>query len=251
MTLTPSQRGSPQRGPSAARSLACGRRVALVLAFGCANEGHAAKAKASEVTARASTAGGVDAPGGSTIAEKAASQGCMSDADCVGGCNIWFEDADADGFGNADTARGFCGPVAPESAVPLVSNGHDCCDLNSRVNPTQTGSFPGSIQEDCPLAKGYDYDCDGVLRYGGDLGATSWAAACDDTSHPNNDPNTPCVERAGVFLGPGNALGLTPEDLLTADGDAALCGNPSVEWKYCAAADGACLGEVTLAPPCN
>jgi hypothetical protein len=44
---------------------------------------------------------------------------------------------------------------------------------------------------------------------------------------------------------------LTLEDLVTADGDAALCGNGSVEWKSCSLVGSACEGEPVTAPPCN
>jgi hypothetical protein len=177
---------------------------------------------------------------------------CTSAADCADGrCTRWFEDADADGFGNPDTGRGSCGDRAPASRVPLVRNGQDCCDLNDRVRPTQTEAFSAPIQESCPLARGYDYDCDGVIRYGDDMGASVWAGACDASSNAINDPNTPCVERGGVFLGQGNALGLTLEDLVTADGQAALCGNGSVEYKSCSLAGSTCEGRPSTAPPCN
>lgn len=177
---------------------------------------------------------------------------CTSAADCAeGGCTRWFEDADADGFGNPDTARGYCGERAPLFRVPLVRNGQDCCDLNDRVRPTQTEAFSARIQESCPLARGYDYDCDGVVRYGDDMGASVWAGACDASFNASNPSNMPCSERGGVFLGPGNTLGLTLEDLVTADGDAALCGNRSVEWKSCSLVGTACEGRPASAPPCN
>jgi len=177
---------------------------------------------------------------------------CASAADCAGGgCTRWFEDADGDGFGNPDTGRGFCGESAPTSKVPLVRNGQDCCDLNDRVRPSQTEAFATRIQQACPLARGFDYDCDGVIRYGDDMGVSVWAGACDASSSLGNEPNTPCVERGGVFLGRGNALGLTLEDLVTADGDAALCGNGSVEWKSCSLTGSTCAGRASTAPPCN
>jgi hypothetical protein len=180
-------------------------------------------------------------------------QPCRSAAECAAGeaCTVWFEDADGDGFGNPDTARGFCGEHAPASKLPRVDNDRDCCDLDDRVRPTQTEAFAERIAAACPLARGYDYDCDGVLRYGDDMGASVWAGACDASTNAGNEPHTPCVERAGVFLGPGNALGLTTENLLTAAGDAALCGNASVEWKSCEPSGSACEGHSSFAPPCN
>lgn len=177
---------------------------------------------------------------------------CSRATECVDGrCTLWFEDADADGFGNPDTSRGFCGERAPASKVPLVRNGRDCCDLNERVRPTQTEAFSVPIEASCPLARGYDYDCDGVVRYGDDMGASVWAGACDDGDNASNEPNMPCAERGGIFLGPGNALGLTLEDLVTPDGEAALCGNASVEWKRCSLVGAACEGRRASAPPCN
>ena len=246
MTHTASRGSSQQRGSSAARVARALPVASLIWGgalLGCGGEG-AADAR--------DTAGLRDGAGGTSegegASEKSAPQPCTSDAECVDGCSIWFEDLDADGFGRADggAGRGFCGSQPPALGFPVAANADDCCDSNGLVNPAQTDSFPERIEESCALARGYDYDCDGTLRYRDELGATPWVGACDDTSSPGNDPNIPCAERSGVFVTEEDAA-----DPFTFDGGASACGSPSTQWRSCSLVGDACAGQVSSAPPCN
>jgi hypothetical protein len=65
----------------------------------------------------------------------------------TGAAQLWFSDADADGFGDTDTSKRSCSK--PEGFVSL---GGDCNDMDPRVRP-------GAV-DDCD---GIDDDCDGQI----------------------------------------------------------------------------------------
>ena len=65
-------------------------------------------------------------------------------------CGTWYEDADGDGHGEADSAQVTCDP-----ASGLVELGDDCDDEDA-------ATFPGAVEVDCEEK---DRDCDGISTY--------------------------------------------------------------------------------------
>lgn len=72
---------------------------------------------------------------------------CKKDDDEPCTEKTWFEDKDADGFGNALVSKRAC-----EKPTGFVDNDDDCDDVKSGVNPNAT-EIPGN---------GIDDDCDGI-----------------------------------------------------------------------------------------
>jgi hypothetical protein len=171
---------------------------------------------------------------------------CDSADDCAGTCVTFFADADGDQHGDPSRPRRFCGSPPLDANPPVVANSDDCCDLEARAFPGQTNSFPDFIIG-CPDIKDHDYDCDGVVRYREGLAPTEWLGQCEDPSAP--DQSIPCAQRTGLSV--GGFAALTAADMFI-NGDAAQCGNSSLEWRICQPAGGICGQTVlSLAPPCN
>lgn len=177
-------------------------------------------------------------------------QPCATNDDCASGCTDWYEDLDEDGFGAPDgPVRLFCGTQQPAVGVALASNDDDCCDGDARVRPGQLESFPDFLESLCPADwKSHDFDCDDVLRYRDGMSESDWSGTtCEDSADPARAA-TPCSARSGVVPGAfADAFG----PVFDANGDAALCGNSSIQWIICQPIDGACDGHMQLAPPCN
>ncbi|WP_336127142.1 putative metal-binding motif-containing protein [Mesoflavibacter sp. CH_XMU1422-2] len=83
------------------------------------------------------------------------------DASCVE--QTWYQDADADGFGNPAVTQNAC-----TQPTGFVSNNTDCDDSDSGINPGAQDVFDG-----------IDNDCDG------DVDECTADSDCDD-----GDPNT-------------------------------------------------------------
>jgi len=87
---------------------------------------------------------------------------------------LYFEDADADGFGNASESVWACDPP-----TGYVTNDLDCDDTDARFNP-------GAIETDCEDAN--DYNCDGSVGYtDADSDGFAACADCDDANPDVND----------------------------------------------------------------
>jgi hypothetical protein len=177
---------------------------------------------------------------------------CTVDDDCVNGCTGWFFDNDGDEHAAESTfpTMSTCGPNPPGPG--FFTFGDDCCDANPDVHPGQNETFTLTITGCPPGVKPHDYDCDGTMRYRDNLGASDFGScAISDTA----DPTTPCGDRTGILAGPNSPFGIMPADLFS-NGDAALCGNSSIQWAICTGfpdAAGDCDGPATIAlsPPCN
>jgi hypothetical protein len=81
---------------------------------------------------------------------------------CAAGvaCQIFYQDADGDGYGNKNgvlgtTAKAGCAGAAPSG---FVADNTDCDDGDANVHPGQTGYF-GTVSKGTGT---FDYDCDGT-----------------------------------------------------------------------------------------
>ena len=109
------------------------------------------------------------------------------DNDCNGAVDdgavstaTWYQDADADGFGNAASAVSTCSPPPG-----YVIDGRDCNDGNFAVRPGAT--------ERC---NGVDDDCDGTPDDGA-LDALTWYADGDNDGYGAGLTTTACAQPAG------------------------------------------------------
>ncbi|HEY6476427.1 MAG TPA: hypothetical protein VI456_07570, partial [Polyangia bacterium] len=93
-------------------------------------------------------------------AGKCQCQGVMCDG---GACQIFYQDADGDGYGNkngaisAGTAKAGCAGAPPAG---FVADNTDCDDGDANVHPGQTGWF-GTASKGIGT---FDYDCDETLE---------------------------------------------------------------------------------------
>ncbi|GMV43579.1 MAG: hypothetical protein AMXMBFR64_52950 [Myxococcales bacterium] len=93
----------------------------------------------------------LDATVGSTVAEKCNGKDddcdALIDEENASGCEVYFSDTDADGFGNSTKSKCLCA----ESTTYTAALGGDCDDTDKSVNP--------AASEKC---NGKDDDCDGL-----------------------------------------------------------------------------------------
>ena len=90
------------------------------------------------------------------------------DAADAADAGTWYSDADADGYGDPETAVQAC--EAPSGSVDI---GDDCDDSDAAYNP-------GATEDDCTDPN--DYNCDGSVAYD-DADGDGWPACedCDDS----------------------------------------------------------------------
>ena len=114
------------------------------------------------------------------------------DNDCDGaideegalGTQIWYADADGDGYGDPADAQIDC--VEPEG---YTTNSSDC-------NDASTDAFPGGVE----ICDGLDNDCDGATD--NDAGdATTWHADGDGDGFGANSPTLVACEQPPGFVG--------------------------------------------------
>ncbi len=141
---------------------------------------------------------------------------------------LFFEDADADGFGNPDESTWAC-----EAPAGWVVNDLDCDDTSALFNP-------GAIEADCEDEN--DYNCDGSVGYT-DADADGYAACadCDDT---NASANPDGVESCNGFDDDCNGLTDDEDPLLQgastfyADADSDGFGGSQFSTEACEAPEG-------------
>jgi hypothetical protein len=101
--------------------------------------------------------------------QKAGSEGtCQCNLDCGDGgtCQLFYQDADGDGFGNEFgsvsasplTAQVACSNSPPNNGVGWVLNNTDCNDMDANVFPGQTAWFTVAIPTG-PNAGTFNYSC--------------------------------------------------------------------------------------------
>lgn len=83
--------------------------------------------------------------------------------------STWYEDIDADGFGNIDSVAEACAPP-----VGHVENSSDCNDDDSAINPLGV-----------ELCDGQDNDCDGIVDEDDAVDAPTWYADDDGDGFGN------------------------------------------------------------------
>jgi hypothetical protein len=97
-------------------------------------------------------------------------QPCSTSSPCLTGvCNVYYVDADGDGFGTSATA-GFCNVSTPPAGYSTMTG--DCCDSNSSVNPFDiNGSYLPATPYPCgTMVSPWDYNCDGKVEVTGPAG---------------------------------------------------------------------------------
>jgi hypothetical protein len=106
----------------------------------------------------------------------------------------WFEDQDADGYGNASLFIVACDP--PAGFVPIPG---DCNDTNAAV-------YPGAA-ENCD---GVDEDCDGVVDNGAGGGTWYLDQDADGFGDPLS-PITTCLQPSGTVANSGDCDDSNPQ----------------------------------------
>ena len=99
------------------------------------------------------------------------------------GSEVWFLDADGDGYA-ADVANEGCS--APEDSLPDLSAGVDCDDLDSSSNP--------GAMEAC--GDDVDNNCNGIVDSDAENNIT-WYVDVDDDDFPSDEPVYGCTAPAG------------------------------------------------------
>jgi hypothetical protein len=154
------------------------------------------------------------------------------DNDCDGETDegvrsLFFEDRDADGWGQLDSTTEAC--AAPVGYAP---DGGDCDDADDRYHP-------GATEDDCTDPN--DYNCDGSVGYV-DADLDNWAACvdCDDSDAAvNPDMDEICNEvddDCNTWIDdedPG--LDLSSGELFYADDDSDSFGDPGAPIEACEA----------------
>jgi large repetitive protein len=85
--------------------------------------------------------------------------------------DLWYTDADEDGFGDPATAAWLC------EAVLEVANGEDCDDVLSAINPDAT-----------EVCDGKDNDCSGQVDGADATDASEWVPDRDGDTYGDEDP---------------------------------------------------------------
>ena len=91
-------------------------------------------------------------------------QPCSASSPCLTGvCNMYYVDADQDGWGTSAMA-GFCNVSTPPAGYSTMTG--DCCDSNSLVSPYHNaGSFQPATPYPCgTMVSPWDYNCDGKVE---------------------------------------------------------------------------------------
>jgi hypothetical protein len=130
----------------------------------------------------------------------------------------------------------------------------DCCDASTSVRPGQTAASFVFDQGTCPASwKLNDFNCDGVVRYHNgprDLRISPVGGeSCDDA----NGAGLACAARSSIGpIGANSPFGdlFTEDTVFDSNGDAAFCGNSSLQYQTCAVVGGVCTATFGLAPSC-
>jgi hypothetical protein len=100
---------------------------------------------------------------------------CDGQTDEGGVCNLWYRDADGDGYGNPNDSV-----QSPTQPPEYVSDNTDCNDSDSSINPGAT-----------EVCDGKDNDCDGQTDEGGVCNVWYRDADGDGYGNPNDSVQSP------------------------------------------------------------
>ncbi len=98
---------------------------------------------------------------------------------------VFYADADGDGFGDADTSMASC-----SAGDGFVSNDHDCDDSTSSVNP--------DAMELC-ITAGIDDDCDGQVDEDDAMDSSVWHLDADGDGYGGNEMSLNACEKPPGF----------------------------------------------------
>jgi len=109
------------------------------------------------------------------------------DDDCDGSVDagltqLWYQDADNDGYGDAGSGVEACTEAAPADlpyGAASIATGEDCDDSDDGINP-----------DAAEVCDGLDNDCDGTADNGG--GASEWFTDADGDGYGAGDPILAC-----------------------------------------------------------
>jgi hypothetical protein len=139
--------------------------------------------------------------------------GIVDEADATDAAT-WYQDHDADGYGDAGAST-----VACDQPSGTVADGTDCDDADAAINPAAD-----------ELCNGIDDDCDGTVDTGA-LDASSWYADADADGYGDPTSSTvACTQPSGTVA----------DDSDCDDADAAI--NPAAA-ELCDGADNDCDGR--------
>jgi len=113
--------------------------------------------------------------------------------------NIYYVDADGDGYGSMLIA----GVSAATAPAGYVSNKLDCADGDSRAHPGQTAFFTTPITGATYLPLPYDFNCDGVEtpEYPTAIAGACWTASpCSSGGSNVWDGSVPQCGNVGSWL---------------------------------------------------
>ncbi|GMV19512.1 MAG: hypothetical protein AMXMBFR56_77360 [Polyangiaceae bacterium] len=136
-------------------------------------------------------------------------------------CVFWYQDADADGFGNAGVKKLGCATKTPTG---YVANSTDCDDGDKDAFPGQTKYFTVPRKG----KGGYDYNCDNTESQQYPIVNAATCKICASSTFCPVDTTPPCTSAAfsceAFTACPGIGIGfLTPGVACGAKGTAKLC----------------------------
>jgi hypothetical protein len=142
-----------------------------------------------------------DFPGGTCTTSGSIGE-CKCSVDCGdgGSCQLYYRDADGDGYGDeyGTVASGSAIVGCSNAAAPptgFVASNTDCDDGDANANPAQTGWFTTPSK-----GRGtFDYNCDGIVEKEQSEFPGSFCQFCGSTSAtpacpPNPNGNETCVD---------------------------------------------------------
>jgi len=146
-------------------------------------------------------------PGAAELCFDLVDNDCDSDIDEATAIDAltWYEDSDADGFGNANTTAQAC-----EQLPGYVADSTDCDDSTAAVNP-----------EADEVCDSQDNNCDGVMDEEGAIDATAWYLDADGDGYGAGDAVYTCLAPSSEYSSVG--MDCDDADVLANPGVTEIC----------------------------